>query len=192
MAQREAAARHTRAWRERQAELGSLPPAATAPTGVNILLIEDNPADVTLFRHALEAAALPCQLTVLTDRRDVEAFVRHGDPASLLPPPRLLITDCMIPGMEVEEVIATLRSVPASERLPVILFSSLPEEEGERRRLRCGATLFVHKPFELEAFVVAVSTLVQRWGGGGHGGDSDPGQEARDGEEGEGYKTDTE
>jgi response regulator RpfG family c-di-GMP phosphodiesterase len=68
--------------------------------------------------------------------------------------------------MEVEEVVAAIRTVPAYERIPVLLFSSLPGEEGERRRVRCGAAAFVHKPGNLEEFVAAVLRMVHGWGGG--------------------------
>jgi len=68
------------------------PPAAPGTSSVlrsamDLLLIEDSPADVALFRHALNECALPCQLTVLTQRSDVEAFVRQAAPRPLSPLP---------------------------------------------------------------------------------------------------------
>jgi len=134
------------------------------------LLINDSPTDVALFRYALKAYALPYQVTVLEHRSEVEAFVRQAATTTHLSPPRLIIVDAMIPGMEVEDVIAAVRTVPAYQRIPVILFSFLAEAEGERRRVQCGATAFVDKPFvyksgDLEAFVTAVITIMLRWSG---------------------------
>jgi CheY-like chemotaxis protein len=161
----EAIFQHTPARREHQAEQAAAS-ATTAPRpGIDIVLIEDTATDVTLFRHALTECALSCQLTVLTQRSDVETFVRQAASSAPFSPPQLIIADCLIPGMEAEEILAALRTVPAYQRIPVILFSSLEEEEGQRRRLQCGATGFVRKPGELEAFVRAVSTMVRRWGG---------------------------
>jgi len=37
--------------------------------------------------------------------------------------------------------------------------------------VQCGATAFVRRPGELEAFVTAVAALVRHWGGGGDGAD---------------------
>jgi len=67
--------------------------------------------------------------------------------------------------MEAEEILAAMRAVPAYAAVPVVLFSSLAEAEGQRRSRQCGATAFVHKPGQLRAFVEAVATLVCRWGG---------------------------
>jgi CheY-like chemotaxis protein len=101
----------------------------------DILLIEDSSADVALFRHALKECALPCQLTVLTHRSEVVAFVRQAATAPPLFSPRLIIADCWIPGMAAEDIIGAVRTVPAYRRVPVILFSSLDEVEGEQRRM---------------------------------------------------------
>ncbi len=139
--------------------------------GVDILLIEDNPADVALFRYVLKECAFPCQLTVLSRQSEVEAFFTQATTAAYLSPPRLIIADCLIPGMEVEDILAAVRTVPAYHRVPVILFSTLPEAEGQRCCVQGGATMFVHKPGELQAFIEAVATMIRRWSGTGGGSD---------------------
>jgi CheY-like chemotaxis protein len=146
--------------------------AAEVRERLTILLIEDSPADVRLFRHALQESGLSCQLTVLSTGEEVQAFFTSASAAASLALPRLILADCMIPGMEAEEIVAAVRTVPAYQRVPVILFSTLDEREGQRRCVQCGATLFVQKPGGLEAFMTAVSAMVRQWGGGGIGADS--------------------
>jgi CheY-like chemotaxis protein len=155
---------YNQARRERQAEQAASVTTAPRP-GLDIVLIEDTAADVALFRHALTACALSCQLTVLTQRSDVETFVRQAASSLRVSHPQLIIADCLIPGMEAEEILAALRTVSAYHHVPVILFSSLEEADGQRRSAQCGATGFVRKPGELKAFVRAVSTMVRHWGG---------------------------
>jgi hypothetical protein len=60
--------------REYEAEHAARHAMPAPRAGGDILLIEDNPADVALFRYVLKECALPCQLTVLSRRSDVEAF----------------------------------------------------------------------------------------------------------------------
>jgi DNA-binding response OmpR family regulator len=141
---------------------------------VDILLIEENPADVALFRYVLHECALPCRFTVLSRRRDVEAFFAQATTAVSLSLPRLIIADCLIPGMEAEAIMTAVRAVLAYQQVPVILFSTLPEAEGHRLSAQCGATMFVTKPGELRAFVEAVSTMVRRWSGPGGSADVTP------------------
>jgi len=79
----------------------------------------------------------------------VKAFFAQATTAAYLSLPRLIIADCMIPGMEAEDIVAAVRTVPAYHRVPVILFSTLPEAEGQRRYVQCGATAFVQKPWRV-------------------------------------------
>jgi len=144
-------------------------PAPVRRPAVDILLIDESPTGVDLFRQALNACALPCPLMVLWQRSDVAAFVRQAATAPPLCPPRLIIAEAWIPSMAVEEIFAAVRTVPAYAAVPAVLFSALPEEEGQRRGTQSSATGFVHKPSEWRAFVAAVATIVRRWGGGSTG-----------------------
>jgi chemotaxis family two-component system response regulator Rcp1 len=174
MQQQEEMVQYNRARRERRAELRGFPPATVPPAGSDILLIEDDPADVALFRYALKERALPCQLTILTKRSQVEAFVRQASTATPLFHPRLIIADCHIPVMEPTDIVMAVRTVPAYQRIPVLLFSFLPEAKGQQLSEASGATAFIRKPGELEAFVTTVSSMVYRWGGMGGSADVTP------------------
>ena len=154
---------YNQARRERQAE--QMASATTVPdeAGIDILHITESPVDIARFRYALRAYALPCQMKVLTERSDVEAFIRRAATAAPLFLPRLIITDYQMPDMETEEIVAAVRTVPAYRRIPILLFSALEEAEGQRRCRQCGATAFVHKPIDFEAVLLAVATMVHRW-----------------------------
>jgi two-component system, chemotaxis family, response regulator Rcp1 len=169
--QTEEIGQYRQARREYEAEHATFHAMPAPRVGIDILLIEDNPADVALFRYVLHECALPCRLTVLSRRSDVKAFFAQATTAAYLSLPRLIIADCMIPGMEAEDIVAAVRTVPAYHHVPVILFSTLPEAEGQRRYVQCGATAFVQKPGELQAFVETVATMVRRWSGTGGGSD---------------------
>ena len=136
-------------------------------SAVEMVLIDASPTAVDLSWRALKACALPSLLTVLPQASDVAAFVRQAATSPSLGPPRLIIAEAWIPGMAVEELLAVVRAVPAYAAVPAVLFSALPEEEGQRRGAQCGAAGFVHKPSEWWACVAAVATIVRRWGGGG-------------------------
>jgi CheY-like chemotaxis protein len=157
---------HNQARREHQDEQRASATTVPHEAGINILLITDSLVDIARFRYALRAYALPCQMKVLTERSDVEAFVRRAATAAPLFLPRLIITDCQMPDMETEEIVAAVRTVPAYLRIPILLFSTLEEAEGQWRCLQCGATAFVHKPIDFEDGLSAVASMVHRWGGG--------------------------
>ena len=116
---------YNQARRERQAEQTAAH-ATTMPheAGLGILLIDASPAEIARFRYALEESALPWQMKFLMDRDEVEAFVRQAAAAAPLFLPRLIITECQLPGMETEEIVAAVRTVPAHHGIPILLFST--------------------------------------------------------------------
>jgi len=144
----------------------SRPPKADAPLshpGVHILLIEDSPADIALFREALQKLPIPCQLTACTHFRELEAFVAQAGNASAVRP-QLILLDYLLADMEAAETLALCRSLPGYDTIPVILFSGLPETEGQQRSTVLGTTAFVQKPGALQAYFDAVAAIVYRWG----------------------------
>src|SRR5262245_24386774 len=96
---------------------------------IELLLIEDNLADVLLFREALKACAFSCHISVLQKRNDVEVFVRQERDAAQVLRPQLIVLDSGLPDMEPEEILTALRSLPACENIPTIVFSSRDERK---------------------------------------------------------------
>ncbi len=145
----------------------SRPPKDDAPLshpGVHILLIEDSPADIALFREALQKLPIPCQLTACTHFRELEAFVVQAGSAAAAARPQLILLDYLLTDMEAAETLALCRSLPDSETIPVILFSGLPETEGQQRSTVLGTTAFVQKPGALQPYFAAVAAIIYRWG----------------------------
>lgn len=161
----EGISQYSRARHERKAERAAADAVRPPLAVIDILLIEDSRADVDLFRHALKECEISCRLTVLTRRSEVEAFVGQAATAAPFSRPRLIIADYRIPGMEGEDIVAAVRTVPGCQGVSIVFFSSLEEAEGRRRAEECGAAAFVHKPGELHIYVTAVSAMVRRWGG---------------------------
>ena len=144
----------------------SRPPKNDAPLshpGVHILLIEDSPADISLFREALQELPIPCQLTACTHFRELEAFVAQVGKASAVRP-QLILLDYHLADMEAAETLALCRSLPGYDTIPVILFSGLPETEGQQRSTVLGTTAFVQKPGALQPYFDTVAAIISRWG----------------------------
>jgi CheY-like chemotaxis protein len=54
-------------------------------------------------------------------------------------PPRLIILDLVMPGMDGWELLRTLRSDPARARIPIIILSATTDEDVAERALALGA-----------------------------------------------------
>lgn len=74
----------------------------------------------------------------------------------------LVITDLNMPNMDGFELIKALRENPNYRDLPVIILTSLNDEESKGRSARVGANSYIVKPFSLEKIRYEVSKYV-RW-----------------------------
>ena len=128
---------------------------------VRILLIEDNDADVYLFRTALESAELNCELIVIEDGAEALAFVRHEGKHAGSPLPDLAVLDLNLPKNEGTEVLEAIRQNKNLSNLPVVVVTSsaLPREQAKTEQL--GVARFITKPTDLADFLQIGMVLKQ-------------------------------
>jgi chemotaxis family two-component system response regulator Rcp1 len=120
---------------------------------VQILLVEDNPADVDLVRRALRSAELNFELAVIEDGAEALAFVRQKEKEAGAPTPDLVVLDMNLPknsGLEILEAMRTNR-VFAGVPVAILTSSSSPRERTKMEGLRVGR--YITKPPDLEEFL---------------------------------------
>lgn len=89
--------------------------------------------------------------------------VRSGDLAYELASrikPDLIITDLIMPGLSGIAFLQKLKSLPATDSLPVIILSARVEAELREQTAALGAVDFVTKPFRLDRLREAVNTAL--------------------------------
>jgi len=118
-----------------------------------VLVIEDNVADVELLRLAMQMAGLDCELRVIDDGGDALQFVREQGKYSGRPVPDLVILDLNVPKSDGIEILKALRETQSLAHLPVVVTtsSSSPREMTQLRALRV-AKHFI-KPPDLDEFM---------------------------------------
>lgn len=71
----------------------------------------------------------------------------------------LLLLDLMLPGIEGEELISSVRE---KDTLPIIVLSAKPGTEAKINALRLGADDFISKPFDNEEVIARVEAQLRR------------------------------
>lgn len=79
-------------------------------TLMQIVLAEDNSADVMLVRLALESAGIHCDLHILDDGEKAIAFIEELDASPQSRPVDLLLLDMHLPKRDGDEILKRLRS----------------------------------------------------------------------------------
>ena len=119
---------------------------------LNLLLIEDNRADVMLVKTVLEEAGIPHQASVINTGQGALEFVKGIDPGSDVPIPDLVLLDINLPFVSGLEVLRQFRKNPTLEHVPIIVMSSsvAPKEQDCLAELRVAR--FFRKPNDYDEF----------------------------------------
>jgi adenylate cyclase len=116
-----------------------------------ILVVDDVQRNVRLLEAILVAAGYE----VASAGSGAEALEAVGRAA-----PDLVLLDIRMPDMDGHEVCRRLRADPASEFLPIVMVTSVEDEE-RVAALEAGADDFVAKPFDNDELLARVRSLIR-------------------------------
>ena len=131
---------------------------------MNILLVEDNPADARLVLEAVQTGRVPTQLHVVGDGLAALAFLRREGDAATAPRPDLILLDLNLPKKHGWEVLAAVKAEPSLRRIPVIILTSTQAEHEVQRGYDLGAAAYCVKPQDLDDYLNLIHTLTEFWG----------------------------
>ena len=117
----------------------------------NILLVEDNEADVYLVRKAMQMAQLEFDLTVIHSGVEALRYI-DGVSRKAIPLPDIALLDLNIPTNSGIEVLAALRATRALARIPVIVVTSSSSQVDRARTEALNISKYIIKPAELAEF----------------------------------------
>lgn len=128
---------------------------------LDVLMVEDNPADVELVRAVVEDCGLTHRLHFVRDGEEALAFVRRQGQHGQAPVPQLMVLDLNMPRVSGLEVLAALREEEG--QVPAVVFTSSGDEGDRQRALALGATAYLVKPLRFAEFCEAVTDLLSRY-----------------------------
>ncbi|MEO8662747.1 MAG: response regulator [Bryobacteraceae bacterium] len=118
-----------------------------------IILAEDNPADVVLVRMALQEAGLDCELHVMADGEKTISFIEELDarPTALFLD--LLLLDMHLPKRDGEAVLRRLRSTENFAQTPVIVMTASDAPRDHAQAEKHAALHYFRKPSNLDGYM---------------------------------------
>ncbi len=118
-----------------------------------ILVIEDNPANMTLATFLLQSA----DHTVLaaTDAETALTMVRAEMPD-------LILMDIQLPGMDGLAATKILKDDPATRAIPIIALTALAMKGDEERIRAAGCDGYIAKPMRYKQFLEAIAEHLAR------------------------------
>lgn len=134
----------------------------------DILLVEDNPADLELALRAIRRSGASPGGEVRVARDGAEALAcffsaeaEWGRGTGRLP--RVVFLDLKLPKIDGFGVLQQLKSDPWTQAVPVVALTSSRESRDVAECYRLGANSYVVKPMEADDFGAAVRALREYW-----------------------------
>ncbi|TGJ99388.1 response regulator [Leptospira semungkisensis] len=129
----------------------------------DILLVEDNPADVRLTMEALEELEEEKRLFVAKDGEEAIDFVKGEGEFVGASRPDLILLDLNLPKKNGLEVLEELKSDPEFKRIPVVVLTTSGAERDIMATFNLHANSYIQKPVEYDNFLEAMATLRIYW-----------------------------
>jgi two-component system, chemotaxis family, response regulator Rcp1 len=130
---------------------------------IEILLVEDNPADVRLTREIFENGHDSTHLNVVRDGEEAMAFIRREGDYADSPRPQLVLLDLNLPRKDGREVLEELKTDADLCQIPVVVLTTSAAESDILRSYQLHANCFITKPLDLDEFFEVVSSIKDFW-----------------------------
>jgi len=131
-------------------------------TRLDILLVDDDDADVAFFDIAVDKTSLNISLHTLSSGQQAIDYLQgkgeYGD-RSLHPLPDAIVLDLRMPKMNGFDFLAWRKASALVSGIPVVVFSGLNAHDEVKRALELGATRHIVKPQDFEEWEKVVRDI---------------------------------
>ncbi|MGF0116445.1 response regulator [Promicromonospora sp. Marseille-Q5078] len=132
---------------------------ADQQTGIEVLLVEDDPGDVLMTREAFEEHKVVNRLSVVADGVSAMAYLRKEGEHAEASTPDLILLDLNLPRMDGREVLAAVKADERLKHIPVVVLTTSEAEEDVLRSYSLHANAYVTKPVDFDRFIQVVRQI---------------------------------
>ncbi len=117
-----------------------------------VLVVEDNPANLTLATFLLESSGHTVLAAVTAEAGLTMARAEQPD---------LILMDIQLPGMDGLEATAQLKRDRSTSNIPVVALTALAMKGDEERIRAAGCDGYIAKPMDYKNFLLIVTAQLQ-------------------------------
>jgi len=130
---------------------------------IEILLVEDNPVDVLMTRHALQEAKVYNNLYVTEDGEEAMDFLHRNGAYADAPHPDLILLDLNLPKKSGREILSEIKQDPRLLHIPVVVLTTSEEERDIAMCYQLHGNCFITKPVDMEQFTKVIKSIEGFW-----------------------------
>lgn len=130
---------------------------------LDILLVEDNPADVHLVSHCLETSKVPTALHVVPDGSDALDFLAGRGKYADEHVPGLILLDLNLPKVSGCQVLSEMKNNADWAQIPVVVLSTSGKQSDIKSTYNLGGNSYITKPVNPKEFEHTIHRIVEYW-----------------------------
>jgi two-component system response regulator len=133
--------------------------------GIEILYVEDDPADIELTLLSFKEAGLTNPIHIARDGVEALDFLLCRGPhaAKGFLAPRLVLLDLKLPKVGGLEVLQAIRKDERTRTIPVVVLTSSREQRDLVDSYNLGVNSYIQKPVDFEQFNHTIRHLGMYW-----------------------------
>jgi len=137
--------------------------AQTTQKPVEILLVEDSPADVRLMKEAFKETKIVSHLTVVNDGVEAMAFLRGKGKYEGAQGPDLIFLDLNLPKKNGRKLLQEIKSDERLKFIPVLVLTTSEAEQDIIDAYHLHANCYITKPMDLNRYIATMKMIEGFW-----------------------------
>jgi CheY-like chemotaxis protein len=130
---------------------------------VEVLLVEDSPADARLTIDALKQGSTPKRITVVRDGAEALNYLHKRGDFVRVPRPDLVLLDLNLPKRDGLEVLREVKSDPWLRSITIIVLTTSQYEKDIQSAYELAANCYIVKPLDLDQFLAVMQAIEDFW-----------------------------
>ena len=130
---------------------------------IDILMVDDDQADVLLTKRALQNGKLLNKMHVAKDGVEAMTYLRQQVKTGGATRPDLILLDLNMPRKDGREVLSEIKQDVELRSIPVVILTTSDSEEDVLRMYNLHANCYVTKPVDLAQFTTIVKDIKSFW-----------------------------
>lgn len=128
-----------------------------------ILLVEDNAADIRLTQEAIQKSTITSHLNVVKDGVEAINYLKRIGKYSKVKRPDLIFLDLNLPKKGGLEVLSEIKQDTDLRRIPVVILTISANEEDLIKAYNFHANCFINKPLDIKEFYTIMEFICIYW-----------------------------
>ncbi len=130
---------------------------------IEVLLVEDSPADVRIAEEAIIDAGVDVNLNVVTDGDAAVRYLTQQEPYDQATAPDIVLLDLNMPRMNGHEVLDEIRNQKNFRDIPIVLLTASECCDDVERAHRLGINFYLRKPVEGRCLGELLNVVQSLW-----------------------------